>query len=135
VDNLSPEQRRECMRAVRGVNTSPEIVVRSLVHSMGFRYALHVKRLAGKPDIVLVSRGKIIFVHGCFWHKHTCRHGSKSPTTNSAYWNQKRDRNFQRDRDHIRSLRKAGWQVQVIWECWTHDIGSLREKLARFLDS
>jgi DNA mismatch endonuclease, patch repair protein len=100
---------------------------------MGFRYALHVKELPGKPDIVFVSRRKIIFVHGCFWHKHNCRHGSKSPTTNSDYWNRKREMNARRDREHIKSLRNAGWQVLVVWECRTRNPDSLLKKLEKFL--
>lgn len=133
VDTLSAEQRSQCMRSVAGANTAPEIRVRSLLHSMGYRYALHVKKLPGKPDIVLVCRRKIIFVHGCFWHKHNCRHGRVSPITNAEYWTSKRERNARRDREHIRKLRRDGWEVLVIWECWTKDIDSLRERLEEFL--
>lgn len=132
-DNLSARQRSECMRAVRGTDTTPEMQVRKLVHSMGYRYALHVKHLPGKPDIVLVSRRKIIFVHGCFWHSHRCSHGSISPSTNSEYWSRKREQNARRDREHIGSLRKQGWKVLVIWECMTRDSELLSVKLSRFL--
>lgn len=132
-DNLSAEQRRECMRAVRGANTSPEMIVRRLIHSMGYRYALHVKRLPGKPDIVLVSRRKAVFIHGCFWHSHSCSHGSKSPATNQDYWSQKRLRNAARDREHLRSLRKEGWSVLVIWECETKRLEKVKGRLIRFL--
>ena len=133
VDNLSAYQRSECMRRVTGANTSPEILVRKLIHSMGYRYALHVKRLPGKPDIVLVSRRKVIFVHGCFWHNHRCRRGRRLPITNSKYWKEKRQRNADRDRRHTRCLRDEGWQVLVIWECWTRDEEALRKKLQAFL--
>jgi DNA mismatch endonuclease, patch repair protein len=121
------------MRSVRGKNTAPEMIVRRLAHSMGCRYALHVKALPGKPDLVFVSRRKIIFVHGCFWHKHNCRHGRITPATNTDYWNRKREKNAKRDREHIKSLRKDGWIVLVIWECWTQNAGSLRKKLETFL--
>src|SRR5271163_4168874 len=104
VEAFTAEQRSACMRAVGSKNTAPEMRVRKLVHSMGYRYALHVNRLPGSPDLVFTSRRKIIFVHGCFWHKHFCWHGSKSPVTNSDYWNGKRERNAQRDRQHLRAL-------------------------------
>jgi DNA mismatch endonuclease (patch repair protein) len=100
---------------------------------MGLRYALHSKGLPGKPDLVLVSRRKIIFVHGCFWHMHKCRHGRISPVTNSDYWSSKRERNAERDGEHIESLRRDGWKVLVIWECWTKDTESLRKRLEAFL--
>ena len=132
-DTLSTEQRSACMRSVGRKDTAPEMKVRRLVHSMGYRYALHVKTLPGKPDLVLVSRRRIIFVHGCFWHKHRCRHGRISPMINSDYWSGKRERNAERDREHIKSLRKDGWEVLVIWECWTRDAESLRRRLEAFL--
>jgi DNA mismatch endonuclease (patch repair protein) len=100
---------------------------------MGYRYALHAAKLPGKPDLVLASQQKIIFVHGCFWHKHSCRHGRISPSTNSDYWDAKREKNTQRDRQHIRSLRKNGWKVLVLWECQTRSTEILRRKLEKFL--
>jgi len=132
-DVLSSEQRSACMAAVGSKDTGPEMRVRRLAHSMGYRYALHSRKLPGKPDLVFVSRRKIIFVHGCFWHRHNCRHGSTSPTTNSEYWKSKRERNAGRDKTHIRALRKDGWKVLVLWECWTRDLRSLRLRLQSFL--
>ncbi len=132
-DVLTAEQRSACMRAVPGKDTTPEMLVRRLAHSMGYRYALHVTSLPGKPDIVFVCRRKIIFVHGCFWHKHNCRHGSLSPAANADYWQRKRERNSERDREHIRALRKDEWKVLTIWECWTRDPDSLRKRLKAFL--
>jgi DNA mismatch endonuclease, patch repair protein len=122
------------MRAVRGQDTVPEMRVRLAAHSMGYRYALHRKDLPGKPDLVFVSRRRIVFVHGCFWHLHKCRHGSISPMNNADYWCRKRERNKQRDKEHVRSLRASGWKVLVVWECWTRDIASLRRRLTDFLD-
>ena len=133
VDNLTPTQRSQCMRAVKDENTSPEMRVRKLMHSMGFRYTLHIESLPGKPDIVLPSRRTIIFVHGCFWHKHNCRRGKRLPATNRRYWAQKRQRNATRDREHVKALRRDGWKVFVLWECWTRDLDALRFRLRKLL--
>lgn len=121
------------MRAVCSKNTTPELCVRRLAHSLGFRYALYQKKLPGKPDLVFVSRKKVIFVHGCFWHSHRCPHGSVSPATNTDYWTGKRERNAERDMENIRALRKDGWKVLVLWECSTRKPLPLRKRIARFL--
>lgn len=133
-DNLTAEQRTACMRSVRSQDTIPEMRVRRAAHSLGYRYALHRNDLPGKPDLVFVSRRKIIFVHGCFWHMHKCRHGILAPVSNTNYWRTKRERNKQRDKEHLRALRAANWEVLVIWECWTRDVSRLRKRLADFLD-
>lgn len=133
VDTLTPEQRKACMCAIGSKDTAPEMRVRRLVHAMGFRYALHAINLPGKPDLVFVSHRKIIFVHGCFWHKHNCRHGSISPVANADYWNGKRERNAERDKKNIRKLRREGWKVLVVWECSTRDMDSLSKRLEAFL--
>lgn len=133
-DNLTVEQRSACMRAVRGQDTTPEMCVRQAAHSLGYRYALHRKNLPGKPDLVFVSRRKIVFVHGCFWHMHKCRRGKISPASNMNYWRSKRERNAERDKEHLRSLRAANWKVLVVWECWTGNTTRLYKRLADFLD-
>jgi DNA mismatch endonuclease (patch repair protein) len=133
-DNLTAKQRSDCMRAVRGQNTTPEMCVRRVAHSLGYRYALHRKNLPGKPDLVFVSRRKIVFVHGCFWHLHKCRHGRVSPLSNKEYWSHKREKNRQRDKEHLKSLRSASWKVLIVWECWTRDTALLRKRLVEFLD-
>lgn len=133
-DNLTAQQRSACMRAVRGKNTTPEILVRQAAHSLGYRYALHRENLPGKPDLVFVSRRKIVFVHGCFWHFHSCTHGKVSPVSNMSYWHIKRERNRTRDKQNLRALRAANWNVFVVWECWTRDTHRLRERLANFLE-
>jgi len=133
-DNLTAEQRITCMRAVQSQHTIPEMRVRQAAHSLGYRYALHRKDLPGKPDLVFVSRRKIVFVHGCFWHQHNCRHGRISPVSNVSYWRTKRGKNKQRDKEHLRPLRAAGWKVLVVWECWTKDMARLRKRLTDFLD-
>lgn len=132
-DVLSPEQRRACMAAVKGKNTSPELLIRSLVHKLGYRYTLHDPRLPGKPDLVFPWRKKIIFVHGCFWHMHSCRQGKNAPATNVEYWERKRTRNRDRDRKHIKALTRAGWGVMTIWECRLKNELGLRKQLLRFL--
>lgn len=123
------------MSQIRSKDTLPEIIVRSLVHRMGYRYALHRNDLPGHPDIVLVRHKKIIFVHGCFWHMHRCRFGRVKPATHAKFWQDKRQENVERDERHLKKLRKAGWKVLVIWECQTRDTKSLYSRLKTFLKS
>ena len=110
-------QRSAIMRAVKSENTSPEMSIRKFVHGRGFRYCLHRKDLPGTPDLVFPCLKRIIFVHGCFWHGHSCARGSRKPKTNQAYWEQKIARNAERDKQQLRTLRRFGWSVLVIWEC------------------
>jgi DNA mismatch endonuclease (patch repair protein) len=116
-DTLTPEQRRRCMSANRGADTSPELVVRRLLRSMGYHYRLHAPDLPGKPDIVFRSRRKVIFVHGCYWHRHNCRKGRSTPSTRTAFWRRKFESNRRRDRLNRAKLRRRGWSVLTIWEC------------------
>ena len=132
-DVLTPEQRKYNMSRIRYKNTRPEMIARSAVHRMGFRYTLHNSALPGKPDLVLTRHKKIIFVHGCFWHMHTCKYGIVKPRTNAEFWENKRLGNVKRDRKNIRELKKNGWQVLIVWECWTKNIPLLRRKLSAFL--
>jgi len=134
-DVLTKKQRSHNMSQIKEKNTKPEMIVRSTVHRMGYRYSLHRKNLAGKPDLVLVRHGKIIFVHGCFWHMHNCRYGRVKPATNSKFWQKKREGNVARDKRNMRKLRNEGWQVLKIWECETRNLGKLNNKLKRFLVS
>lgn len=112
-------QRSSIMRAVKSKDTKPEMVVRRLVHGLGYRYRLHVDILPGKPDLVFTKRRKVIFVHGCFWHGHDCRRGARRPTTNGEYWKAKISRNIQRDAENYCILRQKGWEVIIVWECET----------------
>ena len=107
----------ERMRRIRKTDTKPEMIVRRLLHAMGYRYRLHDKRLPGHPDIVLPRHRKVIFVHGCFWHRHNCPDGRKLPTSKPEYWGSKLERNRVRDARHIAELRELGWDVMVVWEC------------------
>jgi DNA mismatch endonuclease, patch repair protein len=132
VDVLTPKQRSFNMSRIRGKDTSPEMVVRSLLHSLGYRYRLHVRTLPGCPDIVLPKHHALIFVHGCFWHMHKCRYGRVVPKTNAEFWQKKRLGNVERDRRHIRELRKLDWKVVTVWECQTKNVEGLKRKMLRF---
>jgi DNA mismatch endonuclease (patch repair protein) len=131
-DKISREHRSRVMASVHSFNTAPEMVVRSLLHRMGFRFRVHRKDLPGRPDICLPKHRKIIFVHGCFWHGHTCVHGSRRPADNQEYWNNKLDGNIRRDEDSVRALRKQGWKTLILWECQLKS-PKLMERLRRFL--
>ena len=132
-DVHTKEQRSFNMSRIRAKNTRPEMLVRSIVHRMGFRYALHHKDLPGKPDLVLVRHKKIIFVHGCFWHMHRCHYGRVIPKTNKKFWKFKRQSNIDRDKCNIRKLSRLGWKPLIIWECQTRDLNKLAKKLESFL--
>jgi DNA mismatch endonuclease (patch repair protein) len=121
------------MQAAKGRNTTPERVVRSMLHRLGWRFALHRADLPGKPDIVMPARGAVVLVHGCFWHGHWCPHGRRKPATNAAYWQAKITRNRLRDRRTIAALRRNGWRVLVVWECQTREPVELAERLSAFL--
>ena len=116
-DHLSPDNRSAHMRRIRQTNTYPEMVVRRIVHQLGYRYRLHRRDLPGTPDLVFPGRRSVIFVHGCFWHQHDCRRGAKQPSTNTAYWLPKLARNVERDKLVRQELEDDGWNVLVIWEC------------------
>jgi DNA mismatch endonuclease (patch repair protein) len=133
MDVLTPNQRSYCMSRIRGRDTKPEMVVRRLVHALGFRFRLHRRDLLGIPDLVLPKHRKLIFVHGCFWHMHSCRYGSVVPKTNAEFWNKKRLGNVARDDRNLRQLRRDGWRVLVVWECETREPEKLLPRLVKFL--
>jgi DNA mismatch endonuclease (patch repair protein) len=129
--------RSEQMRRIRGKNTKPELIVRRLIFSMGYRYRLHRKNMPGQPDIIFPSRKAVIFVHGCFWHQHPdpeCKI-SHLPKSNAEYWQQKLARNQERDAEHESALLELGWHVLVIWECQLKDSEALKHKIVAFLGS
>ncbi|MGH9658918.1 MAG: very short patch repair endonuclease [Bryobacteraceae bacterium] len=132
MDTVPALVRSGIMRRVRSEDTKPEMLVRRLVHSMGFRYRLHGKSLPGKPDLVFSVRCKAIFVHGCFWHGHKCEAG-ELPASNTEYWQAKRNRNVARDRRNLKSLARVGWRALVIWECELRNIERTRTRLVKFL--
>jgi len=135
VDVLTPLQRSFNMSRIRNRDTRPEMIVRSIVHRLGYRYRLHKKDLPGKPDVVLVRHRKIIDVHGCFFHMHTCRYGRVVPATNPEFWKTKRLSNVERDRRNLKALRRDGWRVLTVWECETKEPQRLAKRLEEFLES
>jgi DNA mismatch endonuclease (patch repair protein) len=127
VDSLTPEERSRMMAKIRGANTKPELVVRSYLHRQGLRFRLHGRKLPGRPDIVLPKFNALVFVHGCFWHRHpNCRY-AYSPKSRTGFWTQKFVENVARDRQNVDALQAAGWRVFVIWECETKSIDHLAQ--------
>jgi len=116
-DKLCKEKRSWNMSQIRSKNTKPELLVRSLLHKAGYRFRIHVKDLAGKPDIVLPKYNKAIFVNGCFWHRHEGCKDASIPKTNIDYWEAKIQKNISRDRSNALLLTNLGWDVVIIWEC------------------
>lgn len=121
------------MRRVRRQHTAPELEVRRALHGAGLRYRLHVRVAGISCDIVLARRRTIVMVHGCFWHGHDCPHGAKRPQRNADYWTRKIDDNRLRDQRQLVALVRAGWQVEVVWECEAHDPAKAGALAARIL--
>lgn len=132
-DHVSKEKRSEIMKSIRSKNTTPELLVRKLVYSLGYRYRLHGKNLPGKPDLVFLGRRKVIFVHGCFWHYHKCKKGNP-PKSNLDYWLPKLEVNRQRDIRNQESIVALGWEFLVIWQCQISDTATLMKTIVTFLD-
>lgn len=133
MDRLTESRRSENMRLIRAKDTRPEMIVRRIVHRMGYRFRLHRKDLPGKPDLVFPRLHKAIFVHGCFWHQHQeCREG-RVPTSRIEYWGPKLESNQARDRRNLDAMLKDGWDVLVIWECETTETTELSRRLSTFL--
>ena len=127
-------QRSRNMAAIKGKDTKPEMIVRRLVHGLGFRYSLHKKDLPGRPDLVFSSRRKVILVHGCYWHMHDCRWGRVVPATRTEFWQTKRSVNVRRDHTNHEALESLQWKVLVVWECETRDLDALSTRLVAFLN-
>ncbi len=132
-DVYSKRKRSAVMRRVKSKDSKAELTIRSLLHRMGYRFRLHRSDLPGKPDIVLPRHRKVIFVHGCFWHGHTCTRGKRVPKTNTDYWLQKIDGNRKRDAGVKQELEQLGWTVLVVWECELNEMDTLKEKLLSIL--
>lgn len=132
MDIVPPETRSRIMAAVPQKHSQPELIVRRLVHGLGYRYRLHRKDLPGSPDLVFSRIRKVIFVHGCFWHRHGCKK-TTTPASNLRFWNRKFEANVKRDRRVIRDLTELGWNSFVIWSCQTRRTEWLTRRLERFL--
>jgi len=138
-DIVSPEVRSRMMAGIRGKNTKPELLIRSGLHKLGYRFKLHDRALPGKPDLVLPKWNAVVFVHGCFWHGHGC-HLFRLPSTRKEFWLDKIERNRRSDESAVRALLDMGWRVAVIWECSTKGktklpIGSILANLVNWLQS
>lgn len=132
MDVLSPELRRKTMQSVNSKDTVPEMIVRRMLHRLGYRYRLHRSDLPGKPDLVFSRCRKVIFVHGCFWHQHRCPAAAR-PASRREYWDAKLDGNIRRDRRNLALLRSLGWGTLVVWECQTKRSSQLERRLVQFL--
>jgi DNA mismatch endonuclease, patch repair protein len=136
IDTLSPAARSERMSRIRGKDTQPEMKVRRLIHGMGYRYRLHLGNLPGRPDLVFSSRRKVIFVHGCFWHRHPdvrCKL-ARLPKSRLDFWQPKLESNRARDFENQKKLAENGWQVLVLWECELRDASNLEHRIRSFLE-
>ena len=133
-DRFSKSERSALMAKIRNKDTAPEMAVRRMTHSLGFRYRLHRKDLPGKPDLVFSGKKKVIFVHGCFWHGHDCPLGTNQPKSNIEYWTKKLVSNQNRDKNNIRLLEDMGWNVLIVWECEVKNILLLAQRIISFLN-
>jgi DNA mismatch endonuclease, patch repair protein len=137
VDIYTKQKRSQIMSHISGKNTKPEIIIRKIAHSLGYRFRLHKKDLPGKPDIVFPKYKKVIFVNGCFWHGHKNCKRSKLPTTNKNFWKDKIEGNKKKDKGNLIRLKKLGWNYLVIWQCEikvaNHE--KMKNKINKFLSS
>ncbi|OUL72152.1 very short patch repair endonuclease [Paraburkholderia hospita] len=134
MDTLTPRERSERMSRIKGKDTKPELFVRRLVHGMGYRYRLHGRGLPGRPDLVFAKKRKVIFVHGCFWHRHVGCRLARLPKSRLDFWQCKLDRNIERDREVERRLAELGWNVMIVWECEVKNEAVLMSRIKAFLD-
>lgn len=133
-DVMSSDKRSALMSRIRGTNTKPELLVRRYLWHAGFRYRLHVAGLPGRPDLALPKWNAVVFVHGCFWHRHTGCPYFRMPKTRAAFWDEKLTRNKVRDSTAITALRQGGWRVAVVWECAVRaDLDEVGRRLTRWL--
>lgn len=135
MDSLSPNERSAVMARVRSKNSRPELFVRKIVFALGYRYRLHAGDLPGRPDLVFRNRRKVIFVHGCFWHRHAACALARLPKSRVEFWATKLEGNKQRDQRNQKALVKQGWKVLTIWECQLKKVQRLESTLRRFLDA
>ena len=132
-DIVSKQKRSEMMSLIRSKDTKPEITVRKILHRLGYRFRLHRKDLPGQPDIVLRKYKTVIFVHGCFWHGHSCKKGKTLPKTNESFWQNKIKGNQARDNKVLQELTLLGWHPCIIWECEVRNDTRLVERILECL--
>ncbi len=133
-DTLTRQERSARMALIRGKDTKAEMVVRRLIHGMGYRYRLHGKGLPGRPDLVFRSRGKVIFVHGCFWHRHPGCKNARLPKSRLDFWVPKLEANRKRDLKVFAQLRAQGWKAIIVWECELRNTERLARRVSNFLE-
>ena len=129
MDKISKEHRSWNMSQIKGKDTKPEKIVRSLLHRLGFRFRIHQKNLPGKPDVVLSKYNTVIFVHGCFWHRHEGCIDATFPKTRTEFWHNKFEKTKERDLSHQEALKQLGWKIIVIWECELKSMEQLENKI------
>jgi DNA mismatch endonuclease, patch repair protein len=135
MDRLTKKRRSEIMSRIRSKNTKPEMIVRSLIHRLGYRYRLHYEKLPGKPDLAFASRKKVIFVNGCFWHGHEKCPKGKLPKSNLDFWEPKIAKNKKRDEVKKNKIEDLGWRVLTIWQCEIKNLENIENKILNFLNS
>jgi DNA mismatch endonuclease (patch repair protein) len=133
MDRLTREHRSWNMSRIRGRDTKPELLVRSILHRLGFRFRLNRTKLPGRPDVVLTRHRTVVFVHGCFWHRHAGCRFAYTPKSNLQFWTTKLEGNVARDKKALRALRALGWRTVIVWECQTADGPKLANRLQKFL--
>ena len=135
MDHVSEDRRSAIMASVGSKNTAPELIVRRILHALGYRFRLHRKDLPGKPDVVLPKYRTCLFIHGCFWHRHPNCKKSSLPKSNTSFWEKKFERNIHRDYEVTATLRSMGWNVVIIWECQTKSPALLAELLSNIVSN
>jgi len=134
IDKISDEKRSTQMRLIRSKDTKPELVIRKALYSLGYRYRLHAKNLPGHPDLAFPGRKKVIYVHGCFWHRHAGCKKNRTPKSKLDYWEPKFAANVERDLRNQQELQEMGWEFLVVWECELKNIEEITEKAINFLE-
>jgi DNA mismatch endonuclease (patch repair protein) len=135
MDTLTKAQRSARMRRIRSKDTAPELALRRLVWSLGYRYRTNRRDVPGNPDLTFIGRRRAIFLHGCFWHRHRCTMGQRTPKSRIKFWLDKFDRNVARDKVVMRELRSCGWRSMVVWECELRNAARVEKRVKAFLDA
>lgn len=135
MDTLTKKERSARMRLIKSKDTQPEQVLRRLVWSLGYRYRKHHGDVPGRPDLTFIGRKRAIFLHGCFWHRHSCSSGERTPKSRTNFWREKFERNVARDKAVRRKLRSHGWQSLIVWECELRNVTRVEKRVRAFLDA